>query len=178
MVEMGVVLTISAIVLTGMLVAYTDGIRYWRSTSDKMTLYNEGTMALALMSKWIRNSNFVKIKSFSGLPNAKIELKYPHPSWSAEFYFVDQAGELKWNDQTQDRNKFNMKLLPAVSYRGTRPGDDPYLSVKDARFTSLDDIGWGSPQLVGYSLIKIELVLESAEGDTLYLSSVVSKRNK
>lgn len=178
MVEMGVVLTISAIVLTGMLVAYTDGIRYWRSTSDEMVLYNEGTMALALMSKWIRNSNFVKIQSFSGLRNSKIELKYPNPSWSAEFYFVDQSGELKWNDQTEDRNKFNMRLLPAVHYRYLGRNEEPYLTVKDAKFTSLDDIGRGSPQLLGYSLIKLELVLESADGDTLYLSSVVSKRNK
>lgn len=176
--ELAVVMTISAIVLTGMLVAYTDGISFWKASSDKMLLYNEGSTALAKMSKWIRNSSFVKIKSFSGIPNSKLELKYHDTSWGAEFYFIEQNNSVIWNDKTEGRNKFNMRLLPAVRYRGTGPNEEPYLKVKSLKFTPLDDIGQGSPQLIGYSLVKIELVLESPEGDTLYLSSVASKRNK
>ena len=178
LVEMAVVMIIAAIVMTGMLVAYTDGISYWRSTSDRMVLYNEGSTALALMSKWIRISNFIKIKSMSGFPDSKLELGYNNTSWGAEFYFMEANNEVRWNDQTEGRNKFNMTLLPEVKFRGSRPNEEPYLRVKNLKFTPLDDIGQGSPQLVGYSLVKIELVLQDPDGDTLYLSSVASKRNK
>jgi len=178
MVEMGVVLVIAAIVMTGMLSAYTDGIRYWRSASEKSMLYNEGSTALIKISKWIRGSSFIRIKSMSGLPNARLELRYPSSTSSAEFYFVESDKSLKWNDQTEGRNQFNKTLLPEVRFRTGGYDDEPYLYVKQLRFLPLDDIGQGSPQLVGYSLVKIEMVLEDQKGDTLYLSSVASKRNK
>ena len=178
MVELAVAMTIAGIVMTGMFIAYTDGIQQWRSTSDKMALYNEGSAALEKMCRWIRISNFVKIKPMSGRPNSKLELGYNDPSWGAAFYFIEQNNEVKWNDQTEGRNKFNMNLLPALRIRQEDPNAAPYLSVKSLTFTSLDDIGQGSPQLIGYSLIKIELILENPEGDTLYLSSVASKRNR
>ena len=177
LVELAIVMVISSIFFTGMLVTYVNGIGYWRSTSDMLVLYNEGTIALDKMSKWIRNANFIRIKSISGSPNAKLELKYPPPSRSAEFYFIRSTGEVRWNDQTENRNQFNKTLLPAVRFRGRPRGEDPYLTVKKLEFTALDDIGTPSPQLKGYSLIKIELVLENQDGDTLYLSSVASKRN-
>ena len=176
--ELAVVIVVSAIFFTGMLVTYVNGIEYWRSTSDMMVLYNEGTTALDKMSKWIRNANFIQIKSISGERNAKLELQYNPPSRSADFYFIKSAGEVRWNDQTEGRNKFNVTLLPAVKFRGRPRGEDPYLSVKRLEFIPLDDIGFQSPQLMGYSLIKIELVLEDQRGDTLYLSSIASKRNK
>ncbi len=178
LVEMGVVMIISSIVVVGMLTAYTDGIRYWRASADKMVLYDEGSIALALMSKWVRNSNFIRIRSFSGLPTAKLDLKYNNPSWAAQFYFVESAGEIRWNDQTEGRNIFNRRLLPMVKYRDRGPNYEPYLYVTDARFTPLDDIGTPSPTLLGWSLIRIDLVLENQGGDEeLRLSSVVAKRN-
>lgn len=178
LVEMAVVLIISSIVIVGMLTAYTDGIRYWKSSTEKIVLYNEGSLALAKMAIWIRNANFIRIRPFSGLPDAKLDLRYNNPAWGAEFFFVEGAGELRWNDQTEGRNIFNRRLLPIVRFRGRGPNEKSYLTVKDAWFTALDDIGTPSPMLLGYSLIKIELVLENQDGDTLYLSSVVSKRNK
>jgi len=178
LVEVATVIAISAIVFTGVLIAYTDGIGYWQDTSEEFALYNEGTMALSLMGRFIRNANFIRIRSYSGLPFARLELGYPQEdTWSAAFYFVREDGSLRWNDQTQGRNKFNLKLLPAVEYRQDRD-EDPYLTVISARFTPLDDIGSQSPTLIGYSLVRIELILEDSREDTLYLSSVVSKRNK
>jgi len=178
MAEMAVVLAISAIVITGMLVAYVDGIQSWKAESERMVLYNEGSEALALMSRWIRNSSFIRIKSMSGVRDSKLDLSYNDPSWGASFYFVESANSVRWNDQTEGRNKFNMSLLPTVRFRETRPGELPYLRVKSLKFTSLDDIGQPSPMLKGYSLIKIDLVLQGSNDDTLYLSTVASKRNK
>ena len=178
LVEMAVVLIISSIVIVGMLTAYTDGIRHWKLSTEKMMLYNEGNIALNKMGRWIRNSNFIRIRAFSGLPDAKLDLRYNNPAWAAQFFFVRGANELRWNDQTEGRNIFNRRLLPIVNYRETGPNDEPYLSVKNLRFIPLDDIGTPSPTLRGYSLIRIELVLENPDGDTLYLSSVVSKRNQ
>ncbi len=178
LVEMGVVLLLAGIVFTGMLVTYVNGIGYWKSTSDMLLLYNEGTIALEKMSKWIRNASYIQVRPMAGEPNAKLELRYNNSAWSAAFYFIRSTGELRWNDQTENRNQFNMRLLPAVSYRGRPRGEDPYLSVKRLEFIPLDDIGHGSPTLLGYSLIRVEMVLENQDGDTLFLSSVTSKRNK
>lgn len=177
LVEVATVIAISALLFTGVLFAFSEGVGHWGDTSEEFTHYNEGTAALALMGRFIRNASFISIKSYSGVAFAKLELDYPEDIGSATFYFVKESGSLKWNDQTEGRNKFNLKLLPAVKYRQER-GEKPYLKVKRARFTSLDDLGFGSPTLIGYSLIKIELVLEDPDNDTLYLSSVVSKRNK
>ncbi len=177
LIEVATVIAISALVFTGMLIAFTEGVVHWGDTSEEFTHYNEGTAALALMGRFIRNASFITIKSYSGVASARLELDYPEDVGSAAFYFVKESGRLNWNDQTEGRNKFNLRLLPAVKYRQAR-GEKPYLTVKSARFTPLDDLGFGSPTMMGYSLIKIELVLEDPENDTLYLSSVVSKRNK
>lgn len=177
LVEIAAVMAISSIAFTGVLIAYTEGIRFWNDTSEELTRHNEGTAAMALMGRFIRQASFIKIKSYSGVASAKLELGYPQDdTWSAAFYFVREDGSLRWNDQTEGRNRFNQMLLPAMRYRQDR-GEDSYLTVKSARFTPLDDIGSQSPTLVGYSLVRIELVLEDAQEDTLYLSSVVCKRN-
>jgi hypothetical protein len=73
--------------------------------------------------------------------------------------------------------KLNMTLLPMLNIH-TGPQEEPYLKVKDCRFTPLDHIGAPSPYLQGWGLIKVELVLEDDRGDTLYMSSVFAKWNK
>lgn len=178
-VEISVVMAIAAIVMTGVLIAYADGVREWKYTSERKLLHDEGRMALALMGRFIRNANFIKIKSYSGLPNASLESSYPDEigGGGARFYFLHGSKSIRWNDQSEGRNKFNMMLIPATNFRG-EAGDEPYLRVKRARFVPLDDIGSPSPTLEGYSFIRIELVLEDSQEDTLYLSSVVSKRNQ
>ena len=176
LVEVVTVMTISAIVFTGVLIAYTEGIGYWQDTSEEFTLHNEGTAALSLMRRFIRMASFISIRSSSGVASARLELDYPGELGSATFYFMREDGSIRWNDQTEGRNRFNMRLLPAVRYRQGR-NETPYLTVKDARFTPLDDIGFQSPTLIGYSLVRIELILEDSQGDTLYLSSVACRRN-
>lgn len=177
--EVAVVMAISAIVMTGLLVAYAEGVHEWGAMSDMIELHDEGRLALSLMGRFVRNCNVMKVKSFSGLPTASMELDYPDEvgGGSARFYFVHQDGSLRWNDQTEGNNRFNMRLLPAVRYLND---PEPYLRVRRAQFIPLDerDVGFYSPTLKGYDHVRIELVLEDDKGDTLFLSSVVSKRNK
>lgn len=176
LVEVAAVIAISAIVFTGVLIAYSEGVGYWYDTSEEFALYNEGTAALTLMGRFIRQASFIRIRSYSGVASSRLDLDYPEDIGSATFYFVREDGSIRWNDQTEGRNRFNMRLLPAVTYRQGRD-EKPYLNVIDATFTPLDDIGFGSPTLLGYSLVRIDLILEDSREDTLYLSSVVSKRN-
>ncbi len=176
LVEIVTAMAIASIVFTGVLIAYSSGIGHWQDTSEEMVLYNEGEMAFTLMGRFIRNANFIRIRSYSGLPQAMLELGYPDESWSAAFYFARGDGSLRWNDQVLGHNRFNLTLLPAVEYRQQR-NETPYLTVNRVRFIPLDDLGVQGPMLTGFSLIRIELTLEDSRGNTVQLSSVVSKRN-
>ena len=179
LVETVVVMAISAVVFTGMLVTYLEGVRYTRQNSSMMTLYTEGKAALEMMGGWIRQAARIRIGSQGGVSNARLELDYNDP-WGggdAEFYFSRSGKVLKWSDRTKGNRKLHMTLLPMLDM-DTGPYEEPYLKVKDCRFTPLDYIGPPSPYLRGYSLIRIDLVLEDDRGDTLYLYSVHSKRNK
>ncbi|UCC78478.1 MAG: prepilin-type N-terminal cleavage/methylation domain-containing protein [Candidatus Zixiibacteriota bacterium] len=179
LVEIVVAMAVSAIVFTGMLVTYLEGVEYTRENSNMMTLYGEGKVALEQMGWWIRQAARVRISSYGGVSNARMRLNY-NDAWGggdAEFYFSRAAKELRWSDRTEGKRKLHMTLLPILNI-DAGPYEEPYLKVKDCRFTPLDHIGAPSPYLEGYWLIKVEMVLEDDRGDTLYLSSVYSKRNK
>ena len=178
LVEIVIVMAISAIVFTGMLVTYTEGVQYMRYNSSMMTLYNEGTAALKRITREIRESGRARIRPSGGVSDARLELSYNEflDGGSVDFWFSSIDNKMKWNNRRWGKSKLNMRLLPMTDFE-TEPGEEPYLRVKDLRFTPLDHIGPSSPYLEGYFLIKIEMVLENDQGDTLYLSSVASKRN-
>lgn len=179
LVEIVVAMVVSAIVFTGMLVAYTEGVSFTRENSSIMTLYNEGSAAMRMMRKMIREAARVRIYPNGGVSNARITLDY-NDVWGggeAEFYFSKYNNNLKWSDLRRGTRRLHMNLLPVLNIH-TAPQQEAYLKVKDLRFTPLDHIGAPAPYLEGYSLIKIEMVLEDDRGDTLYLSSVSSRRNQ
>jgi prepilin-type N-terminal cleavage/methylation domain-containing protein len=70
--EVVIAMAISAIVLTGMLVAYVDGVRYTSENSSMMTMHNEGKAALMKMGKYIRRAARVRIRPYGGVSNAQI----------------------------------------------------------------------------------------------------------
>lgn len=177
--ELLIAMVISAIVFAGMMFTYVEGVKYTRESSNMMTLYSEGKTALEQMGWWIRQAARIRISSYGGVSNAKMVLAY-NDAWGggeAEFYFSRAAKELKWSDRSEGKRMLHMTLLPMLN-ADTEPNQVPYLRVKDCRFTPLDHIGAISPYLEGYWLIKIEMVLEDDQEDTLYLSSVYSRRNK
>jgi prepilin-type N-terminal cleavage/methylation domain-containing protein len=178
LVEIVVVMAISAIVFTGMMVTYAEGVRYTRQNSSMMTLYNEGSAVLNKIGGMIREAGRVRIFPHGGSSNARLELDYNH-DWGggeAEFYFSKASEVLKWSDLRRRTRRLHMTILPMMDFE-TGPYEEPYLKVKNCKFTPLDHIGPPAPYLEGYSLIKTELVLEDDRGDTLYLFAVHSKRN-
>lgn len=178
--EMVIAMAISAIVLTGMLVAYTDGVIYTRENASMMTMHDEGKTALDKMGAYIRRAARVRIRPYGGVSNAQIELDYTdvhYDGGDVEFIFSKSGEKIKWNNRMGNDARLNMTLLPMLNTH-TGPQEEPYLKVKDCRFTPLDHIGPPSPYLRGWGLIKVELVLEDDQGDTLYMSSVFAKWNK
>jgi len=179
LVEVLVVMLMSGILATGMLLAYTQSIKFWKAATEKNVMYNEGSLVLSKMSSYIRNADYIMVRSVSGHPEARMDIRYPDKiGGSASFYFEPQHRRLKWNDQTMGNNRFNMTLLPYWHFRTSGYDDEPYLYVDDIRFVPLDDIGQRSPQLYGYSLIKIDLYLSDNRDNELHLTSVYAKRNK
>jgi type II secretory pathway pseudopilin PulG len=180
LVEIIIVMTISAIVFTGMLYTYSEGIRYTRHNSSMMVLYNEGTVALDFMAKRIRLCEKARIRPYGGVSHARLDLTIPqdirHEGGDVDFYFSKLTKTLKWDDMREGTSRFNQIFLPMLDYEGTE-NDEPYLKVKDLRFTPLDYHGTPSPVLEGYSMIRIDMVLEDDQGDTLYLYTISSKRN-
>ena len=180
LVEIIIAMTIAAIVFTGMLYTYTEGVRYTRHNSSMMILYNEGTTALNFMAKRIRLCEKAKIRSFAGASNARLDLTIPSDikkeGGEVDFYFNRLTKTLKWDDRRDRTRRLNLTFLPMLEYEGDQ-NDEPYLKVKDLRFTPLDYYGTPSPTLKGYSMIRIDMVLEDDQGDTLYLYTVSSKRN-
>jgi prepilin-type N-terminal cleavage/methylation domain-containing protein len=178
--EVLVAMAISAIVFTGMLVAYTEGIGYTREDSSLMNLYAEGSAAMSKMGRYIREAGRIRVSPYGGASNARIRLEYPREGFRGgdiEFIYSQSTHKIRWNYSRGGANQLNMILLPMLNTH-TGPNEVPYLRVRDCRFTPLDHIGTPSPYLEGYFMIKIEMVLEDARGDTLYLSSVHTKRNE
>ncbi len=179
LVELMVVIAISGIAMTGLLVAYTDGIDYLSDMAQVSILYDEGSAALVRIGMAIREANRITIRSNAGVRDARIDLRYPEDSGggTVSIYFNELDKSVKWNNHRYGGNKFGIKMLPLFQYRSEND-DDRYLKVKRLQFTPLDFIGPINPQTEGYYLVMTELILEDARGDTLYLSSVVSKWNK
>ena len=66
LVEIIIAMTIAAIVFTGMLYTYTEGVKYTRHNSNMMVLYNEGTTALDFIGQRIRLCKKARIRSYGG----------------------------------------------------------------------------------------------------------------
>lgn len=178
--EAVIAMAISAIVLTGMLAAYTDGIRYTRENASMMTMQNEGEAALEMMGNYIRKAARVRIRPYGGVSNAQIELDYTdvhYDGGDVDFIFSKSNKNIKWNNRMGNEARLNMNLVPMLNTQ-TGPGEEPYLKVMDCRFTPLDHIGAPSPYLRGWGLVKIDLLLEDDQGDSLRMSSVFAKWNK
>jgi hypothetical protein len=181
LVELLVTMFIASIAISGMVVAYADCIRQWRRSAEKMVLYNEGSAALSLMARQVRKSLFVTTRTTWGVPGRQMILKVYIPriddTRGCEFYYFPFDNSLRWNDLTGDQGIFNERLLPLSNFR-YRPGETPYLQVQNATFTPIDVERPTNPSTDGFGMIKIDITLSSARGDTITMSEVVAKRNK
>lgn len=183
LIELMAVVLISGIAITGLVIAYTDGISYWRSAQSQSILYSEGSQVLLLLEKYVRQATFMETGYYSGHENAFMNLKILHRSSLrklqekvVQFYFNPPDNSIRMNDFTNDQARFHQRILPIMS-AGHRRDERPYLSVKSVSFRTVDPQRPDNPTQDGYGLVRIDLVLEGALGDTLALSSIVAKRN-
>jgi Tfp pilus assembly protein PilW len=183
LVELMVAVLIGGMASITLAVAYTDGIDYWKTASEKALLYSEGTQALNLLETGVRKASRIRTRSYGGEPNGWMDLDEVVlrngmvETGYTSFYFYSPDASLKWNNMLGDAGYFGLKLIPSVA-RQTRPGEDPYVSVIKATFTPVDPIPPRNPTTEGYCAVKIELTLVGDRADTMTFTSVVSKRNK
>jgi prepilin-type N-terminal cleavage/methylation domain-containing protein len=183
LVEVMATVFIMGIAITGLAIAYSEGISHWRRASEKMVLYNEGSQALYKIEKAVRRCGFMTTSPYGGYPDAYMQLRVPVGNGLGdisarvvEYYFYPPDKSIRVNDLTGDYGEFNGQLLP-IMHPHSRQGQKPYLTVKSVRFRMVDPERPDNPTPDGYGLVRVELVLEAPLGDTLYLSSVMAKRN-
>ena len=182
LIEVLVTMFIAGIAMSGMVVAYTDGLSYMRQATEKMALYNEGTSTLSMIERFIRTATYVSTGTTLGRPGHRLNTKVlvkngnDYVEREAQFYYFPFDGSLRWNNLTGREGAFNEKLLPASNFR-YRPGETPYLQVQSIDFTPIDVDRPDNSSTEGYSMIKVDLVLNDSRGDTLTLTSIMSKRN-
>ncbi len=182
LVELLATMLIGGIAISGLAVAYGDGLKAWRRASEKMVLYSEGSAALSLMERFVKRASYITTYTNTGVPSRKMDLTLPVKVSNvifyraAQFYYFSFDNSLRWNNLTGEFNAFNQKLLPMSNFR-YRSGETPYLNIREASFTPVDTLARNSPTSEGCTSVRIILKLTDARGDSLTLSSVVSRRN-
>jgi hypothetical protein len=181
LIELVVTMFIAGIALSGLVVAYTDGLLTWRRASDKMVIYSEGAAVLSLITRLTQRSGGINTYTSVGVPSHRMDLSIPVRVGrtvfyrSAQFYYYSYDCSLRWNNMTGSFNAFNQKLLPMTNIRPPN-GESPYLEIQEASFTPYVPPTVNNPSTDCFA-VEIKLVLNDARGDTITLSSIVSKRN-
>ena len=182
LIELIVTMFIAGIAVSGLVSAYVEGILTWRRASEKMVLYNEGTAVMSQIERFVSRSSHITTYTNVGVPSKKMDLVLPVKVGktlfyrTAQFYYFTFDRSLRWNNMTGYYDAFNEKLLPMSNFR-YRSGETPYLQIQEASFTPLDPEGSGAPAVDDCITVQIKFILNDARGDTITLSSVVTKRN-
>ena len=182
LVEIMVTIFIASIAVTGMVVAYADGIGAWKRSNERILLYDEGSVALTKIDSLVTRATYLKTDSQWNFPGSELTVKGlrivrgQEVTRSADFYFYEFDKSLRWDDRLGDQGRFNLRLIPMWNYPRNR-GERPYITVESATFTPIDPIRPRNTLTEGYALIKIELVLSGERGDSLTLTKIVGKSN-
>jgi hypothetical protein len=182
LVELMATILVGGIAMSGMAVAYSDALTQWRTASEKMVIFSEGTSTLSLIERFVRQASYINTYTPNRQPSPRMDLRVLVFDGNvieervAEFYYTASDNSLRWNNITGDNGVFGDRLLPLFSYH-VDVGQPPYLEIQKATFTPVDSIPSFSPTNDGFTSVRIDLVLNDASGDTLSLSSVVSRRN-
>ena len=183
LVELLVTMIIAGIAMSGMVIAYTDGLTILRRATDKMVLFNEGTAALSVIERRVRASSLMETYTSIGIPSQRLRIldsiKHGNNFTDREvqFYYYPPDNSVRWNDNTGNVGIFNQQLLPLSNFSYPQ-GGRPYLRVEEVSFTPIDSIRPNNMGTQGFAMVKVNLVLSDSRGDTVSLSSIMSKRNR
>jgi hypothetical protein len=179
LVELLITMLISSIAISGMTLAYIDGLKYWRRSSEKMILFTEGSAALKTIEIAVSQATHLYFHTNWKVPSNQMNVTVTtngDDSKYYEFYYQAFDNTIRYNDLTGYIGKYNIRLLPMYKYR-YRQGERPYLNIESITFTPFDPLTPLNPTTDGYTTVKIELMLTDPQADTLILTSVVSKGN-
>jgi type II secretory pathway pseudopilin PulG len=183
LIELVVTMLIAGIAISGLVAAYSSGLEDWRRESDKMVLYSEGEAALSLMTRFAQRAGDITTYTNVGMPSNRMDLSIPVLVGKtvfyrgAQFYYYHFDKSLRWNNMTGNFDGFNQRLLPLSNYQ-TRPGEKPYLEIQEASFTPIVPPGETDFSYDDCTSVQMKLVLNDARGDTITLTSVVSRINQ
>jgi len=183
LVEVMATILIGGIAISGMVVAYCDGLGYWTRASEKMVLYNEGTSVLSLIERFVRQASYINTYTPNRQPSPRMDLRVlvfdgnAIDEKIAQFYYNSSDNTLRWNNITGENGVFGERLLPQFNFR-LDAVENPYLEIQKATFTPVDSIPSITPTMDGFASVKIDLMLKDARGDSLSLTSIVSRRNR
>ncbi len=182
LIEVMVTMVISAAVVGGMGLAFSEAMRYWARESQKMQIYEDASLFLYKLNKQIRRAQFVAIYPFGGQQNARLVLDMPGntirtPLWRADYYYVDAEGTIRYNGNVDDRPFYHKKVLPLWDFRTQGGNDTTYFDLYKVEFTFTEAGNWPSSP-GGPAMVKTELFMRSPSGDTLYMSSLNARRNR
>ncbi len=183
LIEVVVTTFISSIVLSGLVMAYVQNFSEWRNSTEYMVLHNEGTRALEFISKFVHTATTLRVTSYGGYPQAKLDATVPQRQGSdivyrsAEFYYAPYDKSLRWNNLTGNQGIFAMRLCPLTDMR-SQPGEHRYIEVERVEFIPFDPIRPGNRPQGDVKMLKVELEISSPRGETLLVTSYMTKFNK
>jgi len=186
-VEVILAIFISSIVMGGIVLAFTDAMREWSRASQRLVMFEEGTQTMDLIQRHIRSA--IKIeepRSYGGNSYAFLRLQFVNRDdidgryKISEFFYSGTDNSVRYNGNSlKDEGGgwiSNKRLLPSI-YPPTEPGEDQYIAVKRLKFTVPEEYRPTNPINPQIGIVRVEMTLESPKGDTLYLSSLMAKRN-
>ncbi len=176
LVEAVVVVFIFGFFTVGMVNAYIYGLKLFKSTMTMNLMYTDGMLVLNKIEKMLRNAESINV--FESDINPRMDLIVPEKSSApgqVEFYVNASDKSLRMNDRRVGHGEFNVRLLPATTYSSRRRTVQAY-KMKRVKFEYARDVTEGiiDPQQM---MVRVIVVLENPEGDTLVLRSTTLNRN-
>jgi prepilin-type N-terminal cleavage/methylation domain-containing protein len=186
LVEVMVSLLIVGILTCGLVLAYARGMEQFNKTTARYYMLAEGTAQLRRIESNIRQAFKLSINNSNDPIRSKITAYWGdkdgdgHPDGSIDYYVNSLDRTLRESDHRVGVNKLHRMILPitrVMSDRRDPLGTPPY-QVSMFKLSDGDDlIPNYHPGVQPYILV-IQLMLTDDLGDTVSLSSTVSRFNK
>jgi prepilin-type N-terminal cleavage/methylation domain-containing protein len=188
LVEVVISLIIASILSVSLVMCYVYGIKQFNVVASKYQMLNEGASQLRQIEKNFRLADRVTIFESHDPLRSRASLHVPdiarngYDLGDVEYYTNIEDRSLRKNNSKFGINKFHERILPMVakeSDRNDRTTKYPY-KLKKMEFCDGDSLISDYVPRNGVSpyIICINMVLEDSLGNTVALSSTVSRMNR
>ena len=188
LVEVVISLIIASILSVSLVMCYVYGIKQFNVVASKYQMLNEGATQLRKMEKNFRLADQVTIFESHEPLRSRASLHIPdiarngYDIGNVDYFTNIQDRSLRINNRKYEVNKFNERILPMVvqeSDRNDRSAKYPY-KLKKMEFCDGDSLisDYVPGNGVSPYIVCINMVLEDTLGNTVALSSTISRLNK